>query len=110
MLNFNYIPLPEPPSKSENSFEFITPPSITELRSAAPLPSHDQTHNRNFKDQELSNERPYRLKLSPQSGGLVRTPVAKSLMSLKTCDHHVSDVANALPKPPPSASIPSKCR
>ena len=61
MLNFNYIPLPEPPSKSENSFEFITPPSITELRSATLLPSHDQTHNRNFKEQELSNERPYRL-------------------------------------------------
>lgn len=86
------------------------PPPITELRNATPLLSHEQTHNRNFKEQELSNELPYRLKLNPQSGDPVRTPVAKSLMSLKACDHNVSDVANALPKPPPSASIPSKCR
>lgn len=99
----------EPLSNSGNSFEFITPPPITELRSATPLSPHDQTHNWNIKEQELSNERPYRLKLNPQSGGLVRTPVAKSLMSLKACDHNVSDVANALPKPSPSASIPSKC-
>jgi len=101
----------EPLSKSESVIEFITPAPTSTVRNAAPPPPQDQLQSRSFKEQEFTSEQPYRLRLNPQSaGGLGLNPTARNLMNLKACDHHLSDVANVLPKPPPSASIPSKCR
>jgi len=99
----------EPVTKSESVIEFITPAPTSTVRKATPLPLQDQLQSRTFKEQEFTSEQPYRLRLNPQSGGLGLNPTARNLMNLKACDHHLSDVANVLPKPPPSASIPSKC-
>lgn len=98
----------EQPPKPDPVLEFITPPPAIG-RKTSPSPPLSQTEIRKLKEQELSNERPFRLTLNSQPGGVLYTPLVKSLMDLKTGDHHVSDVANVLPKPPPSASIPSKC-
>ena len=101
----------ESASKGESVIEFITPPPATAAaRNATPLPQQDQLQTRLFKEQELTNEQPYRLRLHTQAGSPGMTPVARNLINLKAGEHSVSDVANVLPKPPPSASIPSKCR
>ncbi|XP_068713633.1 uncharacterized protein [Montipora foliosa] len=96
-------------SKSEGVIEFITPPPTTSSRYTTPLPSSDLIQNRLVKEQEFASERPYRLRLSSESIGQRLNPVARNLINLKTSDHHVSDVVNVLPKPPPLASISSKC-
>ncbi|XP_068760183.1 microtubule-associated protein futsch-like isoform X3 [Montipora capricornis] len=96
-------------SKSEWVIEFITPPPTTSSRETTPLPSSDLIQNCLVKEREFASERPYRLRLSSESIGQRLNPVARNLINLKTSDHHVSDVVNVLPKPPPSASIPSKC-
>ena len=106
---FFFNPPAEQPPKSDPVLEFITPPLVDD-RDTSPSPSLSQTEIWKLKEQELSNERPFRLRLNSQPEGVQLTPLAKRLMDLKTCDHDVSDVANVLPKPPPSASIPSKCR
>ncbi|XP_068714249.1 uncharacterized protein [Montipora foliosa] len=97
-------------SKCEGVIEFITPPPTTSSRKTTPLPSSDLIQNRLVKEREFASERPYRLRLSSESIGQRLNPVARNLINLKTSDHHVSDVVNVLPNPPPSASIPSKCR
>lgn len=109
MFFFFFNPPAEQPPKSGPVLEFITPPLLDD-RDTSPSPSLSQTEIWKLKEQELSNERPFRLRLNSQPEGVQLTPLAKRLMDLKTCDHDVSDVANVLPKPPPSASIPSKCR
>ena len=101
---------PDTLSKPDSVIEFITPPPAATTRAASPLPQRDQPQTRLIKEQELTNEQPYRLRLNPQSGGLGMTPLARNIKTLKSGEHHVSDIANVLPKPPPSASIPSKCR
>ena len=106
---FFFNPPAEQPPKSDPVLEFITPPLVDD-RDTSPSPSLSQTEIWKLKEQELSNERPFRLRLNSQPGGVQLTPLTKRLMDLKTCDHGVSDVASVLPKPPPSASIPSKCR
>ncbi|KAK2550611.1 hypothetical protein P5673_028662 [Acropora cervicornis] len=96
-------------SKSETVIEFITPPPTIPSRATTPLPPRDQLQSRLVKEQECASEQPYRLKLHSQSVDLRLDPVARDLIALKACDHHVADVVNVLPRPPRSASIPSKC-
>lgn len=100
----------EPISKSETVIEFITPPPTIPSRATTPFPPRDQLQSRLVKEQECASEQPYRLKLHSQSVDLRLDPVARDLIALKACDHHVADVVNVLPRPPRSASIPSKCR
>ncbi|XP_015766365.1 PREDICTED: uncharacterized protein LOC107345170 [Acropora digitifera] len=100
----------EPISKSETVIEFITPPPTIPSRATTPLPPRDQLQSRLAKEQECASEQPYRLKLHSGSVDLRLDPVARDLIALKTCDHHVADVVNVLPRPPRSASISSKCR
>ena len=93
--------------KPEREIEFIShPDSPSPPRPTTPF--EDTT--KLLKEQELTSERPYRLRIHPRQGSANITPEARSLIYMRTNDHSVADIAKALPKPNTSASIPSKCR
>ena len=109
-LILNYC-LVETTPKPEKIIEFLpspSPPPVTE--SASPVPTDFTTWDQNPRDLEFSYERPYRIRIHPQSGwsGLTRT--AKNLRNVTSSEHDAADIVQVLPKPPSIASIPSKCR
>ena len=100
----------ESSSQAEKTIEFLPPSSHSATETAAGKLERYPPQSPNLKEQELSSERPFRLRLNLQQEENRLTPAARGLISLRSSEHNVSDVVSALPRPNSAISIPSKCK
>ncbi|XP_048581685.1 uncharacterized protein LOC5517160 isoform X2 [Nematostella vectensis] len=91
-------------NNSEKTIEFITPSTSPH----PPFPGAPDVVSRELREQELSSERAFRLRLRPRSSVGTLSPVARSIIDLRSSEHDVADLSNVMPRSA-TASIPAKC-
>uniref|UniRef100_A0A6P8IQV6 Uncharacterized protein LOC116303278 n=1 Tax=Actinia tenebrosa TaxID=6105 RepID=A0A6P8IQV6_ACTTE len=92
--------------KPERSVEFLTSSEL--ILNPEVKPTFQDTMKQ-LKEQELSSDQPFRLRIQPRHGSASLTRPARSIMAVIANDHNVEDIARVMPRPKTAASIPNKC-